>query len=261
MGAYEGIFGPARRTGPWTDAEVEALRLHYPTGGGEAAAQQLPGRSKEAVYAMAKRYNLKAPTGRAVERLRVRVPEHIDAQVRAFYTAGGPATRGAFAEFAKRIGRSRNWVRDRALRMGLAVPRFKEAPWTKAEDAIVEQQAHKVPAIIQKHLKSAGYARSEAAIAIHVKRQAFDRIDDEHMTGRTLASLMGVDSKVVTRWVDSGDLRATLRGTKRTAAQHGDMLQISRKDFRAWAKTHIHEVAKHSRKADQLWLVEILLGI
>ena len=254
----EPLFAPRRRSGAWSDEELAALDALYPKHGGVACVPLL-NRSLSSIYFKARARGLKAPEGIARANFRKTVPAHVDAEIRAFYTRGGPAPRGEFQAFCARLGRTRAAVRDRALKMGLLVPRYKQLPWSAEEDAILAQHATLVPRRIQIKLKAEGYARTEAAIAIRMKRAEIDRTNYEGYSARALSALLGVDTKTVTRWIAAG-LKAKHRGTARTAAQNGDEWIVEAKAFRAWARDNIAEFAKHSRKADQMWLLETLTG-
>ena len=41
----------------------------------------------------------------------------------------------------------------------------------------------------------------------------------------------------------------------------GRFYSAEHRAFRAWVKDNISEYAKHSRKADQMWLLETLTGV
>lgn len=254
----EPLFAPPMRRGLWSEEEVAALRRLYPEHGGVGCVPLL-NRPLGAIYVKARTLGLQAPRDAARSNLRKRVPEHVDAQIRAFYTRGGPVTRGELTEFCARLGRTRQSVRDRALLLGLAVPRYKEPNWTADEDAIVREWAHLVPRRVQLKLNEAGYTRSAAAVAIRMKRIEADRTNYDGYSARQLAELLGVDTKTVTRWIERG-LRATRRGTARTDAQHGDEWVITPRSFRMLVKDNVAEYAKHSRKADPFWLLETLTG-
>lgn len=255
----EPLFAPRRLSGTWSADELAALDALYPKHGGVGCVPLL-NRSLSSIYAKARARGLSAPEGVASENFRKVVPAHVDAEIRAFYLRGGPIARGEFQAFCARLGRTRASVRDRALKMGLLVPRFKEPNWTPAEDAILRQYASLVPRRVQLKLKAAGFSRSEAAIAIRMKRQAIDRTDYDGYSARALAELLGVDTKTVTRWIAAG-LKARRRGTARTDAQNGDEWIVEHRAFRTWVKDNIAEYAKHSRKADQMWLLETLTGV
>lgn len=255
----EPLFAPRQRSGPWSDEELAALDALYPQHGGVGCVPLL-NRSLASIYAKARARGLKAPEDAAKENFRKTVPAHVDAEIRAFYTRGGPVPRGEFRAFCDRLGRTRAAVRDRAIKLGLLVPRYKEPPWSVEEDAILRQHATLVPRRVQLKLKAAGYSRTEAAIAIRMKRQAIDRTNYDGYSARAIADLLGVDTKTVTRWIGAG-LKARRRGTARTDAQHGDEWLIEPRAFRAWVKDNVAEYAKHSRKADQMWLLETLTGV
>jgi hypothetical protein len=145
---HEPLFAQPPRTGTWTADELAKLDELYPKLGGVACVPIL-NRSLPSIYARARARGLKAPAGIANTNLRKTVPAHVDAEIRAFYTRGGPATAGELRAFCARLGRTRASVRDRALKLGLLVPRYKELPWSPEEDAIVQQYASLVPRRVQ----------------------------------------------------------------------------------------------------------------
>ena len=81
---------------------------------------------------------------------------------------------------------------------------------------------------------------------------------EEHLGSEEVVTVL--DTKTVTRWIAAG-LKARRRGTARTDAQNGDEWIVEHRAFRAWVKDNVAEYAKHSRKADQMWLLETLTGV
>lgn len=242
----------------WTMRELNALREAYPRGGVPASLEALPGRSARAIYAVAGKLGLRSPTTvrAAGPRRRWTASEEIDRAIRAGYAKA--TTKAAVVRLAQAVGRPRWWVSRRAAALGLVAPRFKQPAWTEAETAVVEANAHRKPATISRMLKRAGFARTETAVAVKLKRLGCDTADPDRMTARGFAGFMGVDCTTVSGWIARGWLRAGRRGTERTAAQGGDQWWISR----AAARRFIVEnaAAVDVRKVEKFWFIELLGG-
>lgn len=242
----------------WLTTEDALIRQHYPLGGGLACLDVLPGRTLSAIYSRAGKLGLAAANlQRGVQhRTPYEATELIDADIRRVYLS--TPTRGIVNELARRVMRPKWWVSRRARSMGLVVPRFKELPWSAAELKIVEDNAHKVTAVIKRILRQRGFKRTETAIAIRVKREGFDRHDPNHYTANQLALLLGIDGKTVTRWIELEGLPATRRGTKRTESQGGDQWWIERSALRAWIGKHAQLI--DLRKVERYWFIDLAFG-
>lgn len=251
------ITGPPRAGAKrfWTGREELILRNTYPVGGLAAALEKLPGRSAGAVYQRANALDLKAPT-ETRPRQRWVSNDHLDALIRRTYE--GKPDKGAIKRLAQQTGRPRAWLRSQAVKLGCAIPRFKEPRWTDAEREIVQEHAHRHPGTIVRRLKVAGFTRTETAVAVQIKRLGACTQDPDHYTACGLASLFGVDSKVITGWIEKGWLQARRRGTERVAAQGGDQWWIHRRAVREFVVGNV--AAVDIRKADKFWLVDLLAG-
>lgn len=237
----------------WTTGEISILLDLYPSSGPKAVAERL-GRSLSSVYARARKHSLVAPQRDITSYFSLTVAPDVDAKIRAFLTSKH-LKKGALKEFCEKTGFTRAFVRSRALRLGLVVPSGKSAPWTPEEDALLEDNAHLSPNKLWRKFRSAGFQRTETALVLRRSNLSLDTLDPDKYDLTIFARFMGVDPSVIERWIAAGGLKATRDSPK------GFRIRISRQDFRSWAKTHAHEVAKHSRRADQQWLVELLLGV
>lgn len=243
---------------PWTTREVQILREHYPTGGAGACLALLPGRSEGAIYARASLEHLRHV---AVRRGQPKGPRRssdtfTDEAIRAVYQSH--PEKGAVAALAARIGRRRHWINRRAMQLGLVVPRFKEPAWSEAEIELLATHAHRSAEVIQRIFRDHGHRRTEAAI--HVKRtrlECCDTHDPDHFTASSIARLLGVDRKTVTRYIHLGQLRATRRGTKRAERQGGDHHWVHWKDLRTFIRDNAHAV--DLRKVDRVAFIELLV--
>lgn len=142
-----------------------------------------------------------------------------DEEIRYVYRERGTG-RGEVAKLAQRLGMPRWRVSRRAREIGAYLPRIKEPPWSERELAILERNAHKHPETIARILKRNGFVRSATAVLLKRKRQRLL----QNLGGWPaceVAQCFGVDTKVITSWITRGYLKATRRGTQRTAAQGG----------------------------------------
>lgn len=240
----------------WTTREERILREHFPAGGSAACRPLLPRRSDGAIYQHAQKLGLKAPAGE-FSRQRWAPSEQIDALIRRTYQ--GEPRKGIVADCARIVGRPRWWVSKRAADLGLVAPRFKEPAWSEVEVEILMARPHLHPRTLARRLAKAGYSRTQTAIVVKLKRLGVTRADDsDHMTATGLAKLMGVDVKVVTRWIASGWLKARRRGTERTEAQGGDQWWVHRRDVRHFVVDNA--AAVDLRKVDKFWFIDVLAG-
>lgn len=242
---------PSRKE--WTTGEISILLDLYPSSGPKAVAERL-GRSLTSVYARARKHKLIAPQRDISSYYSLPVSPDVDAKIRAYLTSG-KLKKGSLKDFCTKSGLTRAFVRSRALKLGLVVPSGKSAPWTREEDALLEDNCHLSPNKLWRRFRAAGFQRTETALVLRRSKLSLDTLDPDRYDLTVFARFMGVEPSVVERWIASGELKVSRDSPK------GFRIRISRNDFRAWAKTHAHEVAKHSRKADQQWLVELLLGV
>ena len=246
----------------WTTPEVAIVREVYPAQGPQAVAARLPHRSLASIYTQAHTLGLKAPhVARTWGEVKWRITEAIDAEIRRVYQDGVGS--GEVNELARRVMRPRWWVGKRAAVLGLKTPRFKEPPWTTAEDEKLDALAargHTAPVIARK-MRAAGFSRTETACIVRMKRIGIARGGDgtEVWSATALAQLMGVDNTTVTkRWIKLEGLPAKRRGTERTAAQGGDEWLITRDGLRRWLKDHAQSV--DLRKVDKFFFWSVVFN-
>jgi hypothetical protein len=158
----------------WTTTELAVVREHYPSGGVLACCERLPQRSVAAIYEKARQLGLSHPRAAWVPSR----PE-IDAAIRAAY-AEPHYDKGPLGEVARRFGLPRQWVKRRALALGLTKTKRKEPPWSDAELALLERHAAKHPTVIARHLRAAGFPRSAAAVINKRKRLRLDARHIDH---------------------------------------------------------------------------------
>jgi hypothetical protein len=236
----------------WTTREEKVLRDHYPTGGAAACLPHLPGRTFGAIYQHADAMGLAAP-GNEFKRQRWATSATIDNVIRRYWLA---PVRGYQGACAAAVGRPPWWVSQRARKLGLLSPRFKEPAWTEEELELAAANGHRSLAFIQRILARHGFKRSETAIQVRLKRLGpGSRKDPDHFTASELARLMGVDPTTVGGWIRKGMLKARRRGTERTDLQGGDMHWVHRRDLRAFIRDNA--AAVDLRKVDRFWFIDL----
>jgi hypothetical protein len=180
----------------------------------------------------------------------------IDAQIRRTYIEKKDKRKSDIPT-TRQLGKRFNWpvyaVRVRARELGLA--RTKDKQWSDAEIAILERFAWMSPARIQIKLKAKGFHRTQTAIDVKLDR-TYARRNTPFFTGRGLASLLGIDSHAVTRWINLGYLKAKRRGTERHDGNGGDMYMIHENDVRVFVYARPMEI--DLRKVDQLWFLDFI---
>jgi hypothetical protein len=129
--------------------------------------------------------------------------------------------------------------------MGLA--RTKETCWTEEELRYLEAHYHRLHiSTIARHI-----GRTTTAVALKAKRMGVRKYGEGY-TAASLSLALGVDSHLVTRWIEEGALNATRRNTDRER----DAWFISDSDIREFIVRHPTEI--DIRKVDGLWLIDLL---
>lgn len=142
-------------------------------------------------------------------------------------------------------------IKKWAAELGLA--RQKEPRWTEQELSYLERHIHR--SRIRDIAVSLG--RTETAVRLKAKRLDL-RKTDEGYTMRGLCLGLGCDHRAVERWLSAGWLRGRRRHSDRSPAQGGDIWLFTDKAIRQFIKAHPNEI--DPRRADWLWLVDVLVG-
>lgn len=243
------------RKGPrrfWTGREEKLLRQHYPEGGVAACLAVLPGRTASSIYNRVGQLGLRKPgaDGKVHERQQWETSDQIDAIITRTYQ--NTPSKGDTIRCAQLVNRPRWWVCKRAQKLGLVAPRFKEPAWSEPEIELIGEHAHKPPKTLRRMLASRGFARTETAIIVKLKRMGADRTDPNNLNANQVAIVMGVDRKTVSGWIANGWLKAK----RRQASALDDYWQIARKDIRRFIIDHTAHV--DVRKVDKFWFVDLL---
>jgi hypothetical protein len=240
----------------WTVKEVKIVTEFYPAGGVNACLPLLPNRTKSGVYQQARNLGLMFGDNKPRPRKLWETTEELDRQIIDHYQT--EISRGSIKKFAARINRPYWWVKKRACALGVANPAAgkKESEWSDAEIRLLESNAHKHHDVIARIFRANGFKRTATAIVVKRKRLHCDTVDIENYTATQLAGEFGVDTKVITRWIEKGWLKAIRRGTARSDKQGGDMWWIKRKHVRDFVVESIGVV--DIRKVDKIWFVDLL---
>lgn len=180
----------------------------------------------------------------------------IDRQIRRIYQERCEKRMSAIPTL-KETARRINWpawaLKNRARQLGLA--RTKEQPWSENELQILERSAWMSDERIRLKLKAAGFHRTTTAVHVKLKRTSAKQ-NTPYFSACGLASLFGVDSHTITRWISLGYLYARRRGTDRNERQGGDMWLIHENDVYKFVLTRPMEF--DIRKVDQLWFLDLV---
>lgn len=181
-------------------------------------------------------------------------PDQIDQLIRELYLSRPDSkTRPGIRALAKKVGIPHWALKKRARALGLA--RTKELPWSEPELEILARYAWMSHERLRLKLKAGGYTRTATAIRVKLKRMSFKK-SGEFYSANSLAQALGIDPHAVTRWINAGQLKATLRGTARGQRQNGDIYLIREKDVRRFIIEHPTDT--NLRKVDQLRFLDLI---
>jgi hypothetical protein len=238
----------------WSADELRVLRERYPYGGVLACLPFLPARNEPAVRAKASKLGLRYLSG---YRQQPPSTDALDAAIRQLYAAG-LIKPGAMAAFVRRHGRPRQWVRSRAIQLGVA-PARAARHWTPAEDALLARHEGRGARYMQKALIAAGITdRTEPAIAERCRKLALDARKDrgDDYTCNAAAAALGLDSHVILRWITAGRLPAQRIPPANGGAGHS--WRIRHRDLRDFMIRY--PLDWYPGRCDRSWLVETLAG-
>ncbi len=179
---------------------------------------------------------LPIPTPKIDSRRKYFPTQEIDEALRTAYSKGIVPGK-TLPALAKRYRRPKSWLKTRAIQLGLPVQRIKMPHWKDDEIEALCAIAHHHPAVIARRMVKKGYPRrTQTAIVVKLKRlkiyRSVCRADAGWYTGTGLAEMIGKDSHLIVRWIDSGWLKAHRAGSSRTGQQNGDFWLIHERDIR-----------------------------
>ena len=244
----------------WANKEIAIVAEYYQAGGVKACLPHLPRRTAGAIRQQAHHLGLMfgAPRPRRPRKIWATSPE-ADRMIVDCYQQN--QEKSAVKKLARRLSRPYWWVKKRASVLGVARPVMagnKELEWSMAELDLLRKHSHKGPDVIARKFREHGFMRTATAISVKRKRLALCTVDHDHFTASQLAAEFGVDVKTITRWIDRGWLKATRRGTCRTAQQGGDMWWIKRLHVKKFVVESVGVI--DIRKVNKVWFVDLLAG-
>ena len=152
-------------------------------------------------------------------------------------------------ELVKATGYPRWNIVRRAHMMGLA--RTKEPHWSRRQEKFLAQWLpHRSIEWIARKLK-----RTRCAVFLKAKRLKITKSGAGY-TANGVAIGLGVDGHKVTRWIQSGKLRASRRETGRHGGQNGDYYFIDPLDLRDFIRANPDEV--YVRHVDKRFFIRVL---
>ena len=240
----------------WTTNELAAIREHYPTGGITAVEPHLPGRTRSAIYQQARMMGLKSSRHDPVRGTWPNKPE-LDEAIRQLHTSA--PKKGDVKRLAARLERPVWWVSKRARELGLVTPRFREAPWSDAELALLDETADITPQAAQKKFERHGFSRTVSAIVVKRKRRGI-RAHRDGYSAMEVGRLLGYEESVVSRWVRQGKVKAKPAGADRSDGRTTLWL-ITDRDLREFIIQNPMAIElRRVPAAHQPWLIELLSG-
>lgn len=236
----------------WSRAELSHLVDHYARLGPLAMSALLPGRGVGAITRKAGLLGLR----HHAQHPRSPSDAWTDERITALFTQL-PIPAGKLAQLALATGRSRQWLRWRAIQLGV-IRQTRGPNWTEEEDAILRDAEGLGARAMQKRLTAAGYRRTEPQIVDHCwflrLKTGIDRTDIYSLT--EVCRLLGMgDHRAVSKWIRTGDLKAE---PVRSADDKSVVTEwrITRKALRTFLVAH--PTAWWPGRCDRHWLVEIL---
>lgn len=237
----------------WSPAELQVLMDRYPQGGTGACLPFLPARSDAQIRARARKLGLSFNEGYHQWHPST---DQLDAAIRRLY-AGGRLKPGAMLAFCRTWGRSRQWVRSRAIQLRVVGSTGTSRRWTEEEEAILARLEGRGTRAMQRALIAAGYRdRTEPAIAERCRtRDLAVRDQGDEYSATSAAAALGIEVHQVLNWIKRGQLKAA---AQRTPGGEVGIYRIAHADLREFLITY--PLDWHPGRCDRAWLVEILAG-
>lgn len=144
------------------------------------------------------------------------------------------------------------WVVKReAARRGLA-RRADRRLWTPDEDAFLQEHA----GVRHSNWIRVQLRRSEASVVLRLRRLGLTQRVSDGYTLRQLEEGLGVDHKVITRWIERGWLKADRRNPSGLDEQRYPF-QITERSVLAFVRDHREEIPLH--RVDPTWFLDLVL--
>ena len=157
--------------------------------------------------------------------------------------------RGRIGEIAQRFAWPSWAVRKRAGDLGLTRMSPQERAWTPAEDAVLDKWSGRRSA---KWIADRLPFRTLTAVVGRFKRRGLSRAVDGY-SARSLSVAMGVDNRIINRWVSLGLLKPTQQGSMREA--HWLFTHAAVRTF-----IRLNPTAFRLDKVDQTWFLALVFG-
>lgn len=183
--------------------------------------------------------------------------EHTDRIIREAYQSPrfGRKKNAAIRQMVATLGWPKHVCYYRALALGVIQPRGRIEPWSEEETELLEQWSHCHPRIIAKKFKAAGYARTESAIALRVKRECGGirqcRVDAGILSGGDIARLLGVSTNIVSDWAANGILKG-----KKVSEDRNGRWEIRESELRRFIFDNPSRV--NLARVDKIWFLELM---
>lgn len=251
--------GP-ERTGSrrfWTSKEIACLETNWPPPDGtmQSLLELLPGRTPYSVWAKARKLGLPAPTTiRTGFKRASRLPTapHIDDAIRRCYESG--PVRGSLIDLSIKTMRTRNWLRQRAIKLGYHKPRLKSQDWKQAELDIIRAHSDKPLDAIGRALTAAGMPyRSPNAIYLQFLKHGMVHGNPEILTMEGVGDILGIATTSVRLWIERG----WLKGKQHSPGVTGSPWQITRAALRQFIIQYPRCINLR-RVRDPEWFIDLL---
>ena len=177
--------------------------------------------------------------------------EEFDQRIRDAMAAYAGPVRGAVRSIAEELGIPRYTLSQRLTQLGLTRPHRKEPGWTIAEDALLETLPIHNPKRAARIMAEHGYHRTPTAIVLRAKRRRLDRRSShEGYSATRAAQIVGLDSKTIGQFCDTGRIVATRNEDARTVQQGGHRWEITPAALRDFVRANIEII--DLRRVDKL---------
>lgn len=193
-------------------------------------------------------------------RKKVVFSEHEDNLIRRAYSAENYGSKNGIMSLASRLNKSATSIHRQAGKLGLLKKSHSRVRqlWTEEEERIVEDNSHKGLEAINYQLKKCGYqSRSLESIKSKMRHLGLglrsSRQDCGNYTQNSLAKLMGINGKVIGRYIKEERLKATFR-----KGLSQNEYEIKASDVKKFFKDNLSMI--DISKCDKYWLVDLLTG-